>query len=100
MPAAGHNDQTESFLLLKAKDRHSKICVFSVYSLNVVFFSPSKERPAHQAEPAALKGDKMAVVIQNFVQSFLTVSLLKQKYVSEKSNLSFILKSLDVTKTQ
>ena len=50
----------EAFFLLKAKNTPSKICVF---------FSPSKERPAHQAEPAALEGDKMAAVIQNFVQS-------------------------------
>ena len=49
-----------------------------VWALNVVVFSPSKGRPAHQEEPAALEGDKVAVIIQNFVQ-FLTVSLLKQK---------------------
>ena len=63
------NDQTEAFFLLKAKDAPSKIWVFySVYAV----FSPSKERPAHQAEPAALEGDILrgsTTVIQNFVQS-------------------------------
>ena len=28
--------------------------------------SHHQERPAHQTEPAALEGDKVAVVIQNF----------------------------------
>ena len=41
----------------------------------------------------------MAVVIQNFVQSLLTVSLLKQKRASEKLNLLYS-KSLDVTMAQ
>ena len=61
------------------------------YSIYVVFLSLSKSDLLIKlhAEPAALEGDKVAVVI-----------LLKQKWVYEKLNLVFILKSLDVTKTQ
>ena len=68
LPAAGHNEQIEAFFLLKDEDTSSKTCVF-FYSVRVVFFSSTKDRPVHQTEPAALGGDKVVVVIKNFVQS-------------------------------
>ena len=64
LPAAGHNDQIEAFFKPKAKGAPSKIWVL-IYSVSA-FFIPSKVGPAHQAEPAVLEGEQVAVEILNF----------------------------------
>ena len=61
-------------------------------SSSLAIFSRHQEQPAHQEEPAALAGDKEALIIH-------VDCIIVETGVSEKLNLVFILKSLDVTKT-
>ena len=89
LQAAGRNDQTKVTFLLKAMSTQQKLRLLFRFRRLLLTIKRA-------ISLSSIEGDSLELC----TEFMLTVSLLKQMRVSENMFRVFILKSLDVTKTQ